>query len=116
MLISKLLLKLNKQERKAVKEFKKELNKELGEQIVEIKLFGSKARGNSRKESDIDILVVIKDDSEKNKDKIFDIVQNVLLEYEVLLSPVIFNKEEYDSLNKIPTIFMQNIKFEGVRI
>ncbi len=116
MLINKLLLKLNKQERKAIKEFKKKLNEELSEQIVEVKLFGSKVRGDSHKESDIDILVVLKDDSEKNKDKIFEVVQNILLDYEVLLSPIIFNKEEYDSLNKIPTIFMQNIKFEGVRI
>jgi len=116
MLINKLLLKLNKQERKAIKEFKIRLRKELGEQVVEIKLFGSKARGDSHEESDIDILVVLRADSEENKDKIFDIVQNILLEYEVLLSPIIFNKQEYDSLNSIPTIFMQNIKSEGVRI
>ena len=116
MLINKLLLKLNKQERKAIKEFKIRLRKELGEQVVEIKLFGSKARGDSHQESDMDILVVLRSDSEENKDKIFDIVQDILLEYEVLLSPIIFDKQEYDSLNSIPTIFMQNIKFEGVRI
>ncbi len=116
MLINKLLLKLNKQERKAIKKFKKELKKELGEQIVEIKLFGSKARGDFNKNSDIDILVVLKNDSEKNKDKVFDVVQNILLEFEVLLSPVIFAKQEYNYLNKIPSIFMQNLKFEGVRI
>jgi uncharacterized protein len=114
MLINK--LKLNKQEKKAIKGFKKELNKELGEQIVEIKLFGSKSRGDANKNSDIDILVVLKEDSERNKDKVFDIVQSVLLEYEILLSPVIFNKEEYDYLNNIPTIFMQNLKFEGISI
>ena len=33
MLINKLLLKLNKQERKVIKEFKIKLNKELGEQV-----------------------------------------------------------------------------------
>ncbi|MBU4360328.1 nucleotidyltransferase domain-containing protein [Patescibacteria group bacterium] len=116
MLINKLLLKLKKQERKAIKEFKKKLKEELGEQIVEIKLFGSKARGDFNKNSDIDILIVLKDDTERNKDKIFDIVQNILLESEVLLSPVIFNKKEYNYLNDIPTIFMQNVKFEGVSI
>lgn len=103
---------LSSNELKAVKEFKKKVNQNY--QVVELKLFGSKARGDFSKDSDIDILLVLKRVSEKDKDEIYDLVNDILLKYEVDLSVKIFSKKEYDYLNKIPSVFMQLVQKEAI--
>ena len=52
---------LNKREGAAINSFVKELKEKLGDEIVSIRLFGSKVRGNFCKDSDIDIFVLIKE-------------------------------------------------------
>jgi len=107
---------LNKKEKKAVEDFKKLLNKKLKEEVLLIQLFGSKARGNFHRHSDIDILVVLKNDSEKNKDIIYDIVTFLVIKYEIYLSVKVFSKKEFEYLKSIPTIFMQNALGEGIAL
>lgn len=107
---------LNKVEKKAIKEFKKLLKDELREQFLFIKLFGSKARGDFHKDSDIDLIVVLEASDEKIKDKIFDKVMEILNRYEVYLSIHIYSKKEYEYLNNIPTVFMQLVQRDSINI
>ena len=59
------ILQLNQIEKQALKEFKNQLIKKFGSNLVILKLFGSKARGDFHKESDIDVLVIIKNLNQK---------------------------------------------------
>jgi predicted nucleotidyltransferase len=54
------LVFLNKLEKKIVMLFVKELKEKLGNDIITIRLFGSKVRGDFGKDSDIDIFILIK--------------------------------------------------------
>ena len=43
---------------------RRELTRVLGDQLVSVILYGSRARGQARSDSDIDVLVVVRDDSD----------------------------------------------------
>lgn len=74
--------------------------KRFGDKIEEIILFGSVARGDYKKDSDIDVLVVVKEDPFKMQRMISEIVINILL-----------NKEEYISAK---TLSVGEYKFQKV--
>ena len=107
---------LNKTEKKAVEEFKQLLINKLKGEVLLIQLFGSKARGDFHKDSDIDILVILKNASEKNKDIIYGMVTSLVRKYEIYLSVKIFSKEEFEYFKSIPTIFIQNVLREGIAL
>lgn len=107
-------LYLSPSELKAIKEFKEKISQNYF--VADFKLFGSKARGDSNKDSDIDILVVLQKVSEEVKDKIYDLVNEILFKYGIDLSVKIFPKKKYDYLNGIPSVFMQFIQKEAISL
>lgn len=107
---------LTKKEKRAVTFLKKELIKSFPEDVLELRLFGSKARGDYHKESDVDILVVISSLNDDKKDRIYDAVLDILHKYGVYLSVHIYSQEEFNSLNLIPTVFMQLVQRDAVSL
>ena len=106
--------KIREKRKRALMDFKKKLLSALGDDILVLKLFGSQARGDFRKDSDIDVLIVLNSLSRKKKDFIMDLTTQILLEYGVDISPIIYSKKEYDYYNRLPTVFMQILKREAV--
>ena len=53
---------LSTEEKSALMQFKADLEQALGSQLIELKLFGSKARGDDQPDSDIDVLVIVATD------------------------------------------------------
>lgn len=88
----------------------------LREQISALYLFGSRARGDARPDSDFDVLVVVPQWSKTLKDQLYDAVVEVCIETEMLVSLKIYTAEQYEALSAIPTPFMANVKAEGVKI
>ncbi len=82
--------------------------------LVELRLFGSKARGDSDQESDIDVLVVLEDYDWEVEKAVCDLCFAINLEFHVLLSPVLYRRSEFDSdLTRI-TPFYQAVTREGI--
>lgn len=104
---------LTKTEKRALQEFKRKITQKLAGQILELKLFGSKARGDYKRTSDIDIILVLKNATERNKDVVYDITVKLLLKYGLDLSVKIFSEKEFQYLNKLQTPFMLNIQKEA---
>lgn len=109
-------VRLNKREQMALKQFKKALEEKLGENLLEIKLFGSKARGDARKDSDLDVLVVISHGDWRMCDVVYDIVTDILLETEVCISPKVITREEHDYLYSSGNPFIKNVIREGIPV
>jgi predicted nucleotidyltransferase len=90
---------------------------ELTEPSATIILFGSHARGQNSKHSDIDILILVDSDKitysdeQRIKYPIYD------LEFETgkVISPVIFSRNDWESRHII-TPFYKNIKNDGVTL
>jgi predicted nucleotidyltransferase len=84
--------------------------------LVELRLFGSKTRGDSDKESDIDVLVLLEDYDRETRKAVSRLCFDINIEHGVLLVPVLFSRAEYESdLTKV-TPFYQAVVREGVPI
>lgn len=70
-------------------EFVRRLRRTLAGNLVEVRLFGSEARGEATAESDIDVLVVVRPDEERValEDRIIDLAFDVNVEFDVYISP-----------------------------
>ncbi len=109
-------MKLNEQELLALKKFRAALEEALDKELVEIKLYGSRARGDARKDSDIDVLVIIMSEDWHMCDVVYDAATDILLETEVCISPKVINKKQYNDLYNRCTPFINNIIREGITV
>ena len=107
---------LNSIEEKAVKEFKKILIDRFGGNIVSIKLFGSKARGDYHGESDVDLLILIRKGDFRVRDAIVSLSCDLMLKYGISMSPKVITKEHFKYLEYLETAFAKNISKESISI
>lgn len=107
---------LNEKEQLVLKKFKVAIEKEIGKNLIELKLFGSKARGDARKDSDIDVLVITVTGDWHMRDIVYGIVTDIFLEDEIDISPKVINKRDYDYLYKRKTPFIKNLIRDGITI
>ena len=98
----------------ALRKLKEALTRDF--QLVELRLFGSKARGDSDPESDIDVLVVLRECDWQTKRKVFDLCFDIGLENDVLLSPIVYSRSRFQSGLTRVTPFYQNVEREGVTV
>lgn len=93
-----------------------ELCKLFGDKLIDIILYGSYARLENTKDSDIDIMVLV---DEKNnrlrqyEDHITDIMVDLSLEYDMVVSIISESYEVYKNYSDILPFF-NNVKKEGV--
>ena len=104
-------MKLTKKEQAALKKFKAAVEKALAGKLVEIRLFGSKARGDARKDSDIDVLVITSSEDWRVCNVVYDISTDILLENDVCISPKVLNTREFSDTG---SSFIKNVLQDGV--
>ena len=109
-------MKLNEPEQLALKKFKMALEEALSGKIVEVKLFGSKARGNAQKDSDIDVLVIVSSGDWHICDVVYGITTDIFLETEVYISPKVISRENYNHLHQVGSHFIKNVTREGITV
>ncbi len=107
---------LNDFEAKAVLGFVGDIRKALGDEIIDIKLFGSKVRGDFDSESDIDILIVTKSDDSDTENLIFSTLVDYKIETELYLAPIVYKAKDYEYSKSKGSQFIQNVENEGIRI
>jgi predicted nucleotidyltransferase len=86
-----------------------------GERLEDVILYGSQARGDARDDSDIDVLVVLKDSFEYGEmlRRTSDLVASLSLENDVVISRAFTSKADYQK-SRMP--FLMNVRCEGIRI
>ncbi|MCX6346986.1 MAG: nucleotidyltransferase domain-containing protein [Actinobacteria bacterium] len=106
-------INLKDNERKALQELKERLLKKYPE--VEIILYGSKARGDFDKESDIDLLILVKSIvNSRLEEEITHITFDIELNYDVVFGKIIENIDFWNMpLAKLMPLHL-NIDKEGV--
>ena len=85
-------------------------------EIEKIILFGSVARGEDTKDSDIDILIITKniDDDIKIEDDVYDKAWDMCLDTMVYISVKMRSIEQYETYKDFP--FYSNVEKDGVLI
>ncbi|MBU1931970.1 MAG: nucleotidyltransferase domain-containing protein [Bacteroidota bacterium] len=111
-----MILGLSEKEQLVLKKFRLALEETIGGNLIELKLFGSKARGDARNDSDIDVLVITADGDWRMRDIVYGVVTDIFLEDEIDISPKVINKRNYDYLYKMKTPFIKNLIRDGVTI
>lgn len=96
----------------AINKFKEVISKKYN--LVQLKLFGSKAKGNFDKESDIDLFVILDNCNWKIEKEVYELCFEIGLEYNVLLSPIIYSKNEFEDKLTKATPFYKIIEREGI--
>ena len=85
-------------DRRALREFVAYLHKSNPEKIESVALFGSKARGDSQQDSDIDVLVILTHEDRELRREILRQAARFSLEYDVLLSPRVIGAERWEKM------------------
>lgn len=114
-------LALKELRERAIGEFINRLKQMEGEQLLQVVLFGSVARGCDRDDSDIDLLVVIDKKFESQllerceADKIVDLAFDVdvaVSERQTILSPFVVTRTEYEA--PLRDLIFHKIEDEGI--
>jgi len=109
------LLQLPLKDKEIILSFKKDLKDKIND-VAEIKLFGSYARGTQKSDSDVDILLVLNKVDNKKKDIIVDIVRDIMQQKSKYFSTHIYSLSEYRLLQKMQTPLMKSIKSEAINL
>jgi uncharacterized protein (UPF0332 family)/predicted nucleotidyltransferase len=107
---------LQPNERAAVQSFIDRLHAQLGERIERTVLFGSKARGDSGSDSDIDILVVVDAVDRRFETQVSGIASEVDLEYDVLLNTHPVTRERWQDFTRRRAAFWLNVQRDGIEL
>jgi predicted nucleotidyltransferase len=105
---------LKPNERAALAELKSGLARQF--KLVELRLFGSKARGDSNSESDIDVLIVLEDCDWETRKAVSALCFETSLEYDVVIIPVVYTRAKRDSPFTRATPFYLSVAREGVPV
>ena len=107
-------MKIQKRFQEPVREFVKVALEKYGEKIESIILFGSVARGEAKEDSDIDILIVTKNEDFRLRRALIGIAFDIQLQTEENISVKALSKNEFEGRRNFS--FLRNVISEGVKV
>ena len=84
--------------------------------VLDIKIFGSRARGTSDKYSDMDVFIEVEKIDNIVKDRIREIIWEISIEYSIYISPLVLTKYEVENSPLKVSPILKNIEKEGIKI
>ena len=106
--------RLSEAEARAVIAFRDWLLQMMPDQVERLILFGSKARGDTHPHSDLDLLVVVKEITREQDERVADYMGNALVEEGVSLSAIVVRSKNLQEQIEIGTPFVRNIAKDGI--
>ncbi len=106
--------RLQPHEQQAVADFLDRLQRRHPERVLQTMLFGSKARGDSTPESDIDVLIIVDQDDWRFSHAISDLAADISLEYDVLIAPRVIGRERWERMTERRSGLYRAIAAEGI--
>lgn len=109
---------MNELEWQLAREYRRRLERCLGDRLKEVRVFGSRARGDFHAESDLDVFVLIDRADRPTRYEIIDAATDLCLEtrYVLDISPLIMDEPQYQSLVDHERRIVQDIQLEGIPI
>lgn len=105
---------LTAREYRAVETFLTRLRERFPGCVLQTALFGSKARGDSRPWSDIDILIVVDEENWPMRREISTLAARASLEFDVLIGPRVIGRERWERMKQRRFGLYRNIVAEGI--
>jgi predicted nucleotidyltransferase len=114
--MSQLREQLASHEKEAVDTFVQRLLAEFGQDVADVRLFGSKARGEAGADSDLDILVLVTRTDYSLKHAILWLAAEISLTYDILLSPRVVPPGAWQMMAAADTLFYRTVHAEGISL
>jgi uncharacterized protein len=95
-------------------ELKRRLQRRFGPRLIDVRLFGSQARGAAHDESDVDVLVLIEGLTRPEKIAVFEVAAEVGIEGGMTLSALAMTPTEMDRLRSLEARLALDIDREGI--
>ena len=92
--------------------FARRLRADLGPAVKRVTLYGSVARGEDRRGSDVDLLVEVRRRTASLEARVYSAVTEVSIEDGELLVPIVVSQAE--ARRKLSRSFLKNVRREGV--
>jgi uncharacterized protein len=105
-------MKLAENEERVLKQLRGELFARYP--IIDFRLYGSKARGEGRQDSDLDVMIELPDYDRAMVAEIDDIIYRINLEHDVFISVLVFGKDELEKGPMSESPIYKIIQREGI--
>ena len=99
--------------RTAAARFAEELRKRYGQAVLDVRLFGSFARGEADEESDVDVAVVLERVDWTTQRDVIDLATDIGLPLDLRISPSIFDAETYATWRAQERPLVMDIERQG---
>lgn len=97
-----------------LKKFRRLLSEKV--QVNQVILFGSRARGDAEPDSDMDVLVIIENKTDEIEDFVSDCAWEAGFYHGIVVSPVVYSRDEWENGPEHFSPFVQNVLAEGVHL
>ena len=109
-------MELTASEKHIIEEFKRQVEDQFPGELVRLVIFGSKARGDATRESDLDVLVIIRSEDWKLGDQIRSLGYALELERGVVVSIQVMSERYYEELRERGSQFLKAVEREGATV
>ncbi|PYJ69251.1 MAG: hypothetical protein DME76_09620 [Verrucomicrobia bacterium] len=110
------MLELTKEEQAWLDAYREALDKKHPGTVQEILIYGSKARGQARLDSDLDVLLIVKDKAGTQKRELRRIGYLLATTTDVLPSILAYTQEEWESRKRSGSMFRKAVERDAVRV
>lgn len=105
---------MKKADLRIAEEFASRIRRKLGQ--VSIIVYGSRARGDEDLFSDMDICIVVNKLDKKTRELIFSTAWETGFKEDIVIVPLIFEKNEWEDSPILESPIYKNIQREGVKV
>lgn len=110
------MLTLHPEEHTWLDEYRKALLDQQPEAVARMLVYGSKARGNAREDSDIDVLLIVRNEAADLKRVLRRIGYRLSATSYAVPSILAYTQEEWDQRKSIGSTFFEAVEREAVRV
>ncbi len=110
------MLKLTQQEQAWLDAYRKGIESKHPQVVQEMLIYGSKARGQAHAESDLDVLLIVKNEAHRLKRELRRIGYMLAATSDVLPSILAYTEEEWESRRRNRSAFRQAVERNAVRV
>ncbi|MGQ9833268.1 MAG: nucleotidyltransferase domain-containing protein [Candidatus Villigracilaceae bacterium] len=107
---------ITKNENAALRTFLQRVLDELGAQVSQVILFGSKARGDSNADSDVDVLILASEENRRLQERINIIASQVSLDFDILINPLLIAEARWRQMSRERFSICRSVERDGVML